>query len=33
MSVVDGYVVASDKPRLGRQPDWVEIERNAVLIV
>ena len=33
MSVIDGYMVASDEPGLGPQPDWEEIERNAVLIV
>ena len=32
-SVIDGYMVASDEPGLGPQPDWAEIERNAVLIV
>ena len=33
MSVIDGYMVASDEPGLGPQPDWKEIERNAVLVV
>jgi hypothetical protein len=33
MSVIDGYMVASDEPGLGPQPDWAEIEKNAVLIV
>jgi hypothetical protein len=31
--VIDGYMTASDEPGLGPQPDWAEIERNAVLIV
>jgi L-alanine-DL-glutamate epimerase-like enolase superfamily enzyme len=33
MSVIDGYMTASDTPGLGPQPDWEEIERNAVLVV
>jgi len=33
MSVIDGYMYASDEPGLGPQPDWKEIERNAVLVV
>ena len=33
MSVIDGYMYASDEPGLGPQPDWKEIERKAVLIV
>jgi hypothetical protein len=33
MSVVDGYMVASDEPGLGPQFDWEEIERSAVLAV
>jgi L-alanine-DL-glutamate epimerase-like enolase superfamily enzyme len=33
MSVVDGYMIASDEPGTGPQPDWEEIERSAVLIV
>jgi L-alanine-DL-glutamate epimerase-like enolase superfamily enzyme len=32
-SVIDGYMYASDEPGMGPQPDWEEIERNAVLIV
>lgn len=33
MSVIDGYMTASDEPGLGPQPDWEEIERSAVLVV
>ena len=33
MSVIDGYMTASDAPGLGAQPDWEEIERNAILVV
>jgi L-alanine-DL-glutamate epimerase-like enolase superfamily enzyme len=32
-SVIDGYMVASDEPGLGSQPDWEEIARNAVAVV
>jgi L-alanine-DL-glutamate epimerase-like enolase superfamily enzyme len=32
MSVIDGYMTASEEPGLGPQPDWEEIERNAVLV-
>ena len=32
-SVIDGYMTASDAPGLGAQPDWEEIERNAILVV
>ena len=33
MSVIDGYMTASDEPGIGPQPDWDEIERSAVLVV
>jgi L-alanine-DL-glutamate epimerase-like enolase superfamily enzyme len=33
MSVINGYMTAADTPGLGPQPDWEEIERNAVLVV
>jgi hypothetical protein len=32
-SVIDGYMTASDEPGLGPQPDWAEIERNAVWVL
>jgi L-alanine-DL-glutamate epimerase-like enolase superfamily enzyme len=32
-SVIDGYMTASEAPGLGAQPDWKEIERNAILTV
>jgi hypothetical protein len=32
-SVIDGYMTASDEPGVGAQPDWEEIERNAILTV
>jgi len=31
--VIDGYVTTPDTPGLGPQPDWAELERQAVLIV
>ena len=31
--VIDGYVTAPDEPGFGPQPDWAEIERDAVLVV
>jgi L-alanine-DL-glutamate epimerase-like enolase superfamily enzyme len=33
MSVIDGYMTASDEPGLGPRPDWEEIERNAIITV
>jgi hypothetical protein len=32
-SVIDGYMTASDEPGLGAQPNWEEIEREAILVV
>ncbi len=32
-SVIDGYMVATDEPGLGSQPDWEEIARSAVAVV
>ena len=32
-SVIDGYMIASDEPGLGPQPDWDEIARSAVAVV
>jgi L-alanine-DL-glutamate epimerase-like enolase superfamily enzyme len=32
-SVIDGYMVASDEPGLGPQPDWEAIARDAVAVV
>ena len=33
LSVVDGYVTAPEDPGVGPQPDWDQVEREAVLIV
>jgi L-alanine-DL-glutamate epimerase-like enolase superfamily enzyme len=33
LSIVDGYITASEEPGMGPHPDWRDLERRAVLVV